>query len=110
MRRGSKLLNENIFESMRLVLPEHRDLMGRSEMMPVAKAEPAEKFDEYRYVGMMEILQEAIENGLEILVTLNSGKYQPAQVMVGQPQVRGERLFVNGQRVPMEKIIDVKRA
>ncbi len=74
------------------------------------KAEPIEKFDEYRYIEMMEILQEAIENDLEVSVALKAGKLQPPQVIGGRPRVIGDKLFINSQRVPLEKIVDVTRS
>ena len=99
----------NIFELYRIILPEHRDLMGRLEVMTATKVEPTEKFDEYNYIEMMEILQEAIDNDLEISVILKAGKLQPPQVMSGRPRVNGDKLFINSQRVLLEKIIGVTR-
>lgn len=110
MSKGNQLLNGNIFEAMRMVLPEHRELMGRSEGMAATKTEPMEKFDEYRYVEIMEVLQEALENDLEINVMLKAGKLQPPQVMSGRPFVNGDKLFINRQRVPLENIIAVTRS
>ena len=74
------------------------------------KAEPIEKFDEYQYIEMMEILQETIENDLEISVSVKAGRYLAGQMIIGRVRVHGEQLFVDGQKLAVERILEIRRA
>lgn len=109
MNKRSELLEGNLFECMRMIIPEHRKLMKGMELMAKTKSDPIDTFDEYKQIEMMELLQEAIENGLEVSITLKAGRYQGRQIITGFPRANGQNLYVNNQRVPLEKVVEVNR-
>ncbi|GMA59362.1 hypothetical protein GCM10025858_38650 [Alicyclobacillus sacchari] len=88
----------NIFEAMRLVLPEHRTLMAQIQRERTRRKRPA--LTEERLEEMQYTLSEAIREGFAVRVTV----FTPERdvVLVGRVSVYGRELrvrTVNGVRV-----------
>lgn len=99
------LLDENIFESMRLILPEHRMMMKRIEREQVRQTQPVLSEDQYE--EMQYAIAEAIENGVQIQMTL-FGTYEN-KTIVGRPYIENGRLKMHTESgieiVPLDKLI-----
>jgi hypothetical protein len=98
----------NIFEAMRLVLPEHRAKMNDFER-EMHKAHPptlaVDKQNDMHYV-----LEAAIANGRKVQVTL----YGPDEncIVTGVPSIKGGKLFLTNRdgvhRLLTNQLIDVE--
>ncbi|WP_304595886.1 YolD-like family protein [Alicyclobacillus sendaiensis] len=99
----------NIFEAMRLVLPEHRALMVHIQRERARRKRPA--VTEERLEEMQYALSEAIREGRAVRVTV----FTPERdvVLVGRVSVHGRELrvrTVNGVRVvDVRDVIGVER-
>jgi hypothetical protein len=102
------LLDENIFESMRLILPEHRMLMKRIEREQMRQTQPVLSEDQYE--EMQCIIEEAIENKIQVRMTL-FGTYEN-KMIVGYPYAENGRLKLNTEdgieTVPLDKLVFVE--
>ncbi|SIT13206.1 YolD-like family protein [Alicyclobacillus vulcanalis] len=98
----------NIFESMRLVLPEHRALMAQIQRERMKRKRPV--LTEERLEEMQYTLSEAIRDGRAVRVTV----FTPERdvVLVGSVSVRGRELrvrTVNGVRaVDVRDVVGVE--
>jgi hypothetical protein len=101
------LLDGNIFEIMRLILPEHRMLTKKIEREQMLQTQPV--LSEDQLAEMQHIIGEAIENGSQVRMTL-FGTYENKTV-VGHPVVENGRLkmrSVDGiEMIPMDKLLGV---
>ena len=98
----------NIFESMRLVLPEHRALMAQIQRERMKQKRPVpteERLEEMQYT-----LIEAIRKGRAVRVTVFTPELDV--VLVGSVSVRGRELrvrTVNGVRaVDVRDVVGVE--
>lgn len=102
-------INEgNIFEVMRLVLPEHRGAMATWKLQRSNQERPSLSDDEFEHMWYM--VTEAIENEFSVRVTL-FGEYGNT-VLVGKPQVANGRLLIRTEdgveRVVIERLVGVE--
>ncbi|WP_206832762.1 YolD-like family protein [Alicyclobacillus fructus] len=81
----------NIFEAMRLVLPEHRELMAQIQRERAKRKRPV--LTEERLEEMQYALSEAVREGRAVRVTV----FTPERdvVLVGHVTVRGRELRVS---------------
>ena len=97
----------NIFEAMRLVLPEHRALMAQIQRERVKRKRPV--LTEERLEEMQYALSEAIREGRAVRVTV----FTPERdvVLVGHVTVRGQELRVRTtagvQSVDVRDVVEV---
>lgn len=95
----------NIFEAMRLVLPEHRELMEQAKRKSNQVEKPILSEDEL--IEIHYSLSEAIENQTEVEVTIYHEN--SCQVLRGIPQVSNEVLHLNTPtgvtKVPFELLL-----
>ncbi|WP_206832706.1 YolD-like family protein [Alicyclobacillus fructus] len=80
----------NIFEAMRMVLPEHRELMAQIQRERAKRKRPV--LTEERLEEMQYALSEAVREGRAVRVTV----FTPERdvVLVGHVTVRGRELRV----------------
>ncbi|WP_245632951.1 YolD-like family protein [Alicyclobacillus kakegawensis] len=91
----------NIFEAMRILLPEHRTTAERYRRQR-ARRRPPELFED-ELAEMQYVLSEAIEQRRPVRLTL----FHPSEdvVIEGVPELRGGRLWLwqaDGNRVPVD--------
>lgn len=103
-----KINEGNIFESMRLVLPEHREMMERMKrQMQIHKA-PNSTDDELQ--EMQYTLQEALEMKQQIRVTVYN--LIENRVYEGTPTVKGNILYLSDEfgtlPLSMKEIIGIE--
>ncbi|WP_029420778.1 YolD-like family protein [Alicyclobacillus macrosporangiidus] len=98
----------NIFEAMRLVLPEHRDLMERSERDLRKRVAPMLTEDQYNEIQF--VLSECLEEQRPVEVTL----FDPYDddVWRGTPIIRNGKLCLRRGNelwpVPMDRVVKVE--
>jgi hypothetical protein len=103
-----KITDGNIFEAMRLMLPEHRELMRQSEQERTKQEQPILSEDEWTEMGY--ILGEALQYKSKIRVTL----FDPSQNVVweGVPVIKNGELRLQTDegicRVPMKKVMKIE--
>jgi hypothetical protein len=103
-----KITDGNIFEAMRLVLPEHRELMRQSEQERTKRKQPILSEDEWTEMGY--ILGEALQYQYKIRVTI----FDPTQNVVreGVPVIKNGELRLQTDegiyRVPMKKVVKIE--
>lgn len=85
-----RIVDGNIFEAMRLVLPEHREAMKRAATEEKKRSQPV--VDEHAWSEMEYVLQEAMEQRLPVTVTL----FHPLenQVLIGELVMRSGSLWL----------------
>lgn len=102
------LLDENIFESLRLVLPEHRMMMKKIESEQVRQTRTALSEDQHE--EMQYIIGEAIENRLQVRMTL-FGIYEN-KIIIGHPYIGNGRLKMRSEdgieTIPLDKLVSAK--
>lgn len=98
----------NIFESMRLVLPEHREMMERmKQQMHVHKA-PSLSEDE------MQEMQYAIDEAIHGEKTIRVTTFGPFgdQACEGVPKIKGARLYLSNSEgvmpLDVENIVSIR--
>lgn len=99
-----RITDGNIFEGMRLVLPEHREVM--QEMRSERKCRRPPELSEDELSEMQYVLAGAIEGRKVVRLTL----FDPIQdeVLEGVPELKGGRLWLrqaDGNRV----LVDYRR-
>jgi hypothetical protein len=103
-----RIVDGNIFEAMRLVLPEHRELMKRFKQQSNQRKLPLlsdDARDEMEYV-----LAEALRQGRTIRVTL----FDPDEDVVweGIPVLKDRQLHLQTadgiRRVPVQKVVKIE--
>ncbi|MDB5085101.1 MAG: YolD [Bacilli bacterium] len=100
-----RIIDGNIFEAMRLVLPEHRELMDRMKRESGKKEQPLLAQDELE--EMQYLLSEALEGQVPLRATL----FHPYghQIVTGIPFVSAGQLFLqtaDGKRsIPFDQLI-----
>lgn len=98
----------NIFEAMRLVLPEHRELMERSERD--LRKRPAPILTEDQYDEIQFVLSACLEERRVVEITL----FDPYDddVWCGTPMIKNGKLFLQRGNelwpVPMDRVVKVK--
>lgn len=101
------ILDENVYEKMRLILPEHRSFMERAEREAKKRTKPQlsqQKWDEMSYA-----ITEAMELQKEIRFIL----FDPYEdeIWTGLPEMYAGALHVwiddERRRVPMDRLIYV---
>jgi len=85
-----KINEGNIFEAMRLVLPEHRAVMNLVTKEMSKRERPALTEDEY--VQMQYVLAEALE--LERCVRVQLFRPYEDKVIMGVPSLKGNKLYL----------------
>ncbi len=104
----SGLLDGNLFESMRLILPEHRVTQKSVERELSKQSKPVLSEDQYE--EMQTTIVEAIENGSLVKLTL-FGEYGN-KTIVGHPIAGNGRLRLcideGTESVPLDKLIGVE--
>ncbi|MCY0894630.1 MAG: hypothetical protein OWR52_14190 [Acidibacillus sp.] len=102
-----KLLDGNVFASMRIILPEHREKMRdmRNRRLPSIDAD---LIDDEKYMEMQEIVEMALNNAASIEVKVRKGKNHDI-IYQGIPKIKGERLYIGSYEVPMRDVIDMRR-
>lgn len=88
-----RIVDGNIFEGMRLILPEHRVVMHQQAME--AKKRKMPTLDEDAWAEIEYVLQEAMEYRLPVAVTL----FQPLedQVLIGEAVMRSGTLWLRNE-------------
>ncbi|WP_018130369.1 YolD-like family protein [Effusibacillus pohliae] len=103
-----RIVDGNIFEAMRLVLPEHRELMKRFKQESNKRTPPIlpeDAWNELEYV-----LVEALRQGRTIRVTL----FDPDEDVVweGIPMLKDRQLHLRTadgiRRVPVQKVVKIE--
>ncbi|ACV58545.1 YolD-like family protein [Alicyclobacillus acidocaldarius] len=98
----------NIFEAMRLVLPEHRELMAQIRRERAKRKRLV--LTEERLEEMQYALSEAVREGRAVRVTVFSPKRDV--VLVGRVSVRGRELRVrtiDGEKVvKLDDVIEIE--
>ncbi|MFD2172441.1 YolD-like family protein [Tumebacillus lipolyticus] len=86
-----RIADGNIFEAMRLVLPEHREAMKRAAVEAKKRSKPT--LDEDAWQEIQYTLQEAMERQLPVAVTL----FRPLEdeVLIGAPMMRSGSLWLH---------------
>jgi hypothetical protein len=103
-----KITDGNIFEAMRLVLPEHRELMRQSEQERTKRKQPILSEDEWSEMGY--ILEEALQYKYKIRVTI----FDPSQHVVreGMPIIRNGDLCLQTDegvhQVPVNQVVKIE--
>lgn len=97
----------NIFENMRLILPEHRTFMERAKRE--AEKRPMPKLSQQEQDEMTYTITEALELRQEIRIVL----YHPYEheIWIGVPEIYAGALHVwmdeEKYKVPMDRLIHV---
>lgn len=98
----------NLFEAMRLVLPEHRDKMKVVEKELQKRSKP--KLSEDALREMADIFAECAANGQTVRITLFD-EYED-DVWIGVPLIRNGRLFLQRGRelwpLPTERVVYIE--
>lgn len=98
--------DDNIFEAMRLIIPEHREAMERIDRDAKRRKRPEladDAIDE-----MQQVLAEALKDGARIQVTVFNEWAD--KVYEGIPEMRGNALYiVDGDERRRMEIADVVR-
>lgn len=102
-----RIIDGNIFEAMRLVLPEHRELMEQSKRELQKRKQPLLSEDE---LSEMEcILRDSLEHGCKIRVTL----FDPLEnrVQEGVPITANDNLRLQTAdgiyEIPLKKVVKI---
>ncbi len=102
------ILGGNIFESMRIILPEHRATMKRFEHQQSKREK--QNLSEDQINDMQYTISEAIENDQEVCVTL-FGEYGN-KTITGHPIVENGRLRLQTEdgleTVTLEKLLNIE--
>lgn len=105
MKVGS---GDNIYEGMRMIMPEHRDMMNRIAHDEKRRVRPILADDAIEEMGM--ILSEAVAEGKRIRVSVFD-EWED-QVYEGVPVMRGQVMYVEDgeerHRVKMADVVGVK--
>ncbi|MFD2171110.1 YolD-like family protein [Tumebacillus lipolyticus] len=102
-----RIVDGNIFEAMRLVLPEHREVMKREAVAARRRKMPVVSEDAWS--EMEYVLQEALEYQLPVAVSL----FHPLEdrVLIGVPSTRNGGLFLQTaegvDRIEMSKVLNI---
>lgn len=107
MKVGS---GDNIYEGMRMIMPEHRDMMNRIARDEKRRVRPILADDAIEEMGM--ILSEAVAEGKRISVTVFD-EWENVSYK-GVPVMRGQVMYVDDgegrHRVELSDIVDIYRA
>jgi hypothetical protein len=107
-----RIIDGNIFEGMRIILPEHREAMRRLELE--AKRQPRPVLDEQKIEEMSRVLADAIQDQRPITVTLYKpfGQYRveivPEKIDPYSKQLKGLDREGNIRSIPLTDLIDVE--
>jgi hypothetical protein len=107
-----RIIDGNIFEGMRIILPEHRDAMKRLETE--AKRQPRPVLDEQKLEEMSRVLADAIQDQRPITVTLYKpfGQYRveivPEKIDPYTKKLMGRDKEGNMRNIPLTDLIDVQ--
>lgn len=98
----------NLFESMRLMLPEHRDVMTRLKREQQIKKKPILSQQKWEDIGY--VISDAIEHQTSVCIQLFNSFED--EFLEGIPEARDGVLYlnINGDRkkVPFDRLIDVE--
>jgi C4-type Zn-finger protein len=107
-----RIIDGNIFEGMRIILPEHREAMKRLETEE--KRQPRPVLDEQKIEEMSRVLADAIQDQRPITVTLNKPFGQdrveivPEKIDPYLKQLKGKDREGSVRIVPLRDILDVQ--
>ncbi|GIM47707.1 hypothetical protein DNHGIG_32560 [Collibacillus ludicampi] len=107
-----RIIDGNIFESMRIILPEHRATMRRLEKE--AKGQPRPVLDEQKIEEMSRVLTDAIQDSRPVKVTMYNPFGHELVVMVPEKidsyakTLTGKDLDGNVRYIPLTDLIDVE--
>lgn len=107
-----RIIDGNIFEGMRIILPEHREAMKRLEKE--AKRKPRPVLDEQKLEEMSRVLADAIQDSRPIKVTVYKPFGPERVVMIPEKidpytkRLRGRDREGNVLSVLLNDIVDVK--
>lgn len=103
-----RITDGNLFEAMRLVLPEHRDLMRQMEREGRKRKQPILSEDEW---GEIEYgLKQALHQKSKIRIRL----FDPYEdeIWEGVPIIKGNRVFLNMKNgmyeVPLQRVVKIE--
>jgi hypothetical protein len=103
---GKKLVGNGIWESSRMMLPEHKAAILEKKEQIKKKAKPV--LDEQKWAEMNDRLRLALEQGTELsVVVFSSGLERTITGKVLQVDVLSRRINVNGEWINMSGIIDI---
>ncbi|GAX89878.1 YolD-like family protein [Effusibacillus lacus] len=103
-----RIIDGNIFEAMRLVLPEHRELMERSKQESKKRKQPILSEDEWSQMGY--ILGESMQHKHKIRITL----FDPHEDVVweGTPLIKDGKLHLQTydgiRQVPLKRVVKIE--
>jgi C4-type Zn-finger protein len=107
-----RIIDGNIFEGMRIILPEHREAMKRIESE--AKRQPRPVLDEQKIEEMARVLADAIQDQRPITVIVYR-PFGPDRVVIVPEKIepyskrlKGADREGNVRIVPLTDLIDVE--
>lgn len=104
-----RIKDGNLFEGMRIVLPEHRELMEKMEKEQSKRKPPVLSEDNLR--EMHYILSEAIESGAPIRITLFHSEKDV--VIAGVPVLSNGGICLQTEagirQVPLKQAVKIER-
>jgi len=99
---------DNIYEGMRMIMPEHRDMINRMAREEKRRVRPI--LADYAIEEMGMTLSEAVAERLAIRVTL-FGEWED-QMYEGVPEMRGQVMYVDDgekrHRMELAEIVMIK--
>jgi hypothetical protein len=107
-----RIVDGNIFEGMRIILPEHREAMRRLETE--AKRQPRPVLDEQKIEEMSRVLADAIQDQRPITVIVykpygaDRVEIIPEKIDPYSKQLKGVDREGNVRIVPLTDLIDVQ--
>jgi hypothetical protein len=107
-----RIIDGNIFEGMRIILPEHREAMRR--LKTEAKIQPRPVIDEQKFEEMSRVLADAIQDQCPITVIVYK-LFGPDRVVIVpekidpySKQLKGKDREGNVRNIPLTDLIDVQ--
>jgi C4-type Zn-finger protein len=107
-----RIIDGNIFESMRIILPEHREAMKRLESE--AKRQPRPVLDEQKIEEMSRVLADAIQDQRSITLIVykpfgpDRVEMIPEKIDPYTKKLVGRDREGNVRNVPLTDLIDVQ--
>jgi C4-type Zn-finger protein len=107
-----RIIDGNIFEGMRIILPEHREAMSRLETE--SKKQPRPVLDEQKIEEMARMLADAIQDQRPITVIVykpfgpDRVEIVPEKIDPYSKQLKGKDREGNVRIVPLTDLIDVQ--
>ena len=104
----SELLDGNLYEKMRIILPQHRSLMERYEYELNTSKRRCPIISEHQYAEFSKMIAEAVLNQQRVKIALY-GK-EKNECVVGIPVISGSFEILNdeGRRaIQADRVIDV---